>query len=146
MSGRSSFLLFPPSDEKTEHCRLINSSLAIVKGEPCEFLAWHCLNGKWAEEAVDGIRPTSKWHFFNESLSDTHSVTQIQAFQRPRSPASCIQQKLWGSIIYCLSICGTKEPCLSPGRALCLHSPYPTLCFTPIFLSELHPCFSAYGA
>lgn len=80
-----------------------------------------------SKEAADGRQLASKWHFFNESLSDTHSVTQIQAFQIPHSPASCIQQKLWGSIMCCLSICGTKEPCLSPRRALCLHSPHPTV-------------------
>ena len=86
-----------------------------------------CWNGKWAEEAVDGIRLASKRHFCNECLSDTHSVIQIQEFQIPHTPTLCIQQKLCGSIIYWLSIWGTMETCLPPRRALCLRSPHPTV-------------------
>lgn len=130
MSGRSSSLLFPPLRWENQALQaykfVISHSQRRAVWVPRPALP-ACLNGKWAEEAVDGIQLASKWHFFNEPLSDTHSVIQIQAFRIPHSPASCIQQKLWGSIIYCLPICGPKEPCFSPRRALCLHSPYPTV-------------------
>lgn len=68
-----------------------------------------------------------KWHLFNEALSDTHSVTQTQESRIPRASALCIQQKLWGSTVYCLSICGSRDLCLSPSRVLLSspHSPPP---------------------
>lgn len=134
MSGRSSSLLFPPSDEKTKHCRLINLSLAIVKGEQYEFLTQHCLPSWTVNEQkrllmAYGLRASG---ISLTSLCQTHTVLhKYKHFRYLTLLLCCIQKKLWWSIIYCLSICGTKEPCLSPRRALCLHSPCPTALYLP---------------